>query len=82
MDDHEGTLKSENDEITKKTKLILTRFGETFGTIRFDEQCFFNILLGFTPYWDYKPTNAFHSDSPGVYSSDKILSLSTRDKLH
>ena len=27
------------------------------------------------------PTNAFHADSPGVYSSDKILNLSTIDKI-
>ena len=39
-------------------------------------------LLGFTPYWDYKPTNAFLADSPGLYTSDKILILSTLDKIH
>ena len=27
------------------------------------------------------PTNAIHADSPGVYSSDKILNLSTIDKI-
>ena len=31
---------------------------------------------------DYKPTNAIHADKPGVYISDKILSLSTKDKIH
>ena len=42
---------------------------------------FFNILLGFDPYWDYKPTNAIHNDSPGVYTSDKIvLKLNTINK--
>ena len=49
-----------------KTELILTRFGSTFGTLKFDEKSFFDTLLGFTPFWDYKPTNAFHADSPGV----------------
>ena len=39
-------------------------------------------LLGFTPYWDYKPTNAILADSPGLYTSDKILILSTLDKIH
>ena len=39
-------------------------------------------FLGFTPCWDYKLTNAFHSDSPGVYTSEKILNLSTIDRIH
>ena len=33
-------------------------------------------------YWDYKPTNAIHADSPGVYTSDRILGLSTITKIH
>ena len=52
-----------------KTKLSLTRFGGTFGTLRFDENSFLNTFLSFTSYWDYKPTNAIHADSPGVYTS-------------
>jgi len=82
MGDHEGTLKIEYGDISMKTKFILTRCGATFGTLRFDERSFFNTLLGFTPYWFYKPTNASYSDSPGVYTSDKILNLNTIDKLH
>ena len=58
-----------------KTKLILTRFGSNFGTLKIDEQPFFNSSLGFTPYWNYKPTNAFHSDSPGKYTSDELLNF-------
>ena len=74
LGDHEGTLQIEYDNLNKKTKLILTRFGDTFGTLRFDEKSFFHTLLGFTPYWDYKP---------GVYSSDKvILNLNTINKIH
>ena len=61
--DHEGTLQIEYDDISVKTKLTLTRFGSIFGTLRFDEKSFFNKLLGFTPYWDYKPTNAIHADN-------------------
>ena len=38
--------------------------------------------MGFTPYWNYTPTNAIHADSPGVCTSDKILYLSTIDKIH
>ena len=74
LGDHEGTLQIEYDDSNKKVKLILTRFGDTFGTLRFDEKSFFHTLLGFEPYWDYKP---------GVYSSDKIiLNLNTINKIH
>ena len=48
--------------------------------LSFDEKSFFNTSLGFTPYWDYKPANAIHADSPGVYTSDKFLYLSTKNK--
>ena len=83
LGDHEGTLKIEYDDLNKKVKLILTRFGETFETLRFDKKSFFHTLLGFTPYWDYKPTNDIHADAPGVYTSDKIISnLNTIDKIH
>ena len=41
-----------------------------------------NCLLGFTPYWDYKPTNVIHADSPGVHTSDKNLNLNTIDKIN
>ena len=83
LGDHEGTLKIENDDLNKKVELILTRFGSTFGSLRFDEKSFFHTLLGFDAYWDYKPTNAIHPDASGVYSSDKvILNLNTIDKIH
>ena len=39
--DHEGTLQLENDEISMKTKLVLTCFGGTFGLLRFDKKMFF-----------------------------------------
>ena len=82
LGDQEGTLKIEYDDLNKKTKLILTRFGSTFGTLRFDENYFFNTFLGFAPYWDCKPTSAFHADSPGVYTSGKILYSSIKNKNH
>ena len=83
LGDHEGTLKIEYDDLNKKVKLILTRFGEDFETLRFDKKSFFHTLLGFTPYWDYKPTNDIHADAPGVYTSDKIiLKLNTINKIH
>ena len=68
-----------------KTKIILKYkdWREDFGlgTLRFDERSFFHTLLGFEPYWDYKPTNAYHV-IPGVYTSDKILNLNTTNKIH
>ena len=42
----------------------------------------FNTILGFTPNWYYKPTNAIHAHLPGVYNSDRILNSSTIDKIH
>ena len=62
-------------------KFILTRFGGTFGTIRFDEKSFSITFLSFTPYWENKPTNAIHADSPDVYTSDKSLILSKTGKI-
>ena len=39
-------------------------------------------MSGFKPYWDYKPTNTVHVDSPGVVNtSEKVLYLSTRSKI-
>ena len=70
LGDHEGTLQIEYDDLNKITKLVLTRFGSTFGTLKFDDKSFFHTLLGFDPYWDSKPTNAFNADAPGVYTSD------------
>ena len=53
------------------------------GTLRFDNQSFFHTLLGFSPYWDYKPSNSNHVLIPGVYPSDKIiLNLNTIDKIY
>ena len=74
---HKGTIQTEYDELNKKVNLILTNL------MRFDEKSFFHTILGFDPYWDYKPTNAIHAYSPGVYISDKInLNLNTINKIH
>ena len=40
MRDHEGTLQNENDDISMKTKLNLTRFVGCFETLRFEEKSF------------------------------------------
>ena len=37
LGDHGGTLQNEYDYLNKKVKLILTRFGGFFGTLRFDK---------------------------------------------
>ena len=73
LGDHEGTLKIEFDGLNKKTKLISTRFSSTFVTLRFDKKSFFHTLLKFEPYWNYKPTNTIHANSPGVYTNDKVI---------
>ena len=83
LGDLEGTLQIEYDDLDKNVKLIKTRFGGTFGTLKFNEKSFFHTILGFTPYWDYKPTKAIFADAPGVYTSDKIiLNLKTINKIH
>ena len=65
-----------------KTKLILTRSDGMFRTLRFNEKTFYKSLLGFTQFLDYKTFNAIHADNPGPYTGDKILKLSTIDKIH
>ena len=83
LGDHKGNLQIEYDEINKKVKLILTSSANSFGTLRFDDKSFFHTLLGFDPYWAYKPTIATHADFPGVYTNDKdILNLNTINKIH
>ena len=82
LGDHEGTLQIEYDDLNNKVKLILTRFGSTFGTLRFDEKSFFHTLLKFEPYSDYKPTNALHAVSLGVYTIEKNLNLNTINIIH
>ena len=84
---HSEIIQIEYDDISMKTKVILkfknnngkTKFA--LGTLRFDERSFFHTLLGFTPYWDYKPTNS-NIPIPVVYTSDKILNLNTINKIH
>ena len=72
------SIQVEYDDISMKTKIILKYIRErkifVLGTLRFDQTSFFHSLLGFTPYWDYKPSN--------VYTSDKILNLNTINKIH
>ena len=61
----------------------MKRLGSTFGTLKFDVKSFFHKILDFEPFWDYKPTNAIHADSPGVYTGDQIiLNLNTINKIH
>ena len=81
---HSEIIQIEYDDISMKTKIILNfknnergMFG--LGTLRFDERSLFHFLLGFEPYWDYKPN---HRPIPGVYISDQFLYLSTTNKIH
>ena len=50
MADHEETLRMKYDDIKSKATLTSARFGEIFGSLRFDEKSNFNTLLGFTPW--------------------------------
>ena len=75
---HSEIIQIEYDDISMKTKIILKfkdgdrkMFG--LGALRFNERSFFHTLLGFTPYWDYKPTNSNNVTIPGVSTSDKII---------
>ena len=76
--EHTDTIQIEYDVISMKTKIILEYIGGrkmfALGMLRFDERSFLHTLLGFTPYWDYKP--------PDLYTSDKILNLNTINKIH
>ena len=38
--------------------------------------------MGFPAFWDFKPSNGFHSDGHGVCTSDKILNLVAIGKIH
>ena len=80
--DHEGTLKIEHDDINMRREPVFKQLGSSFSALGFDENSFLCTFLGFTPNSDCIPTNAIHADIPGVYTSDKILNLSTIDKIH
>ena len=84
---HKETIQLEYDDISMKTKIILkfkNNEKDLFakGTLRFDDRSFFHTLLGFTQYWDYKPTNSNRDSIPGVYISNKILNLKSTNKIH
>ena len=84
---HQETIQLEYDDISMRTTIVLKFKNEerkfALGTLRFDKQSFFHTLLGFSPYWDYKPNNSSHVLFPGLYPSDKIiLNLNTIDKNH
>ena len=84
---HQQTIQLEYDDISMRATIVSKFKNEknmsALGTLRFDKQSFFHTLLGFSPYWDYKPSNSNHVLIPGVYPSDKIiLNLNTIDKIH
>ena len=84
---HQETIQLEYDDNSKRATINLKFKNEAtlfaLGTLRFDNQSFFHTLLGFPPYWDYKPDNSNHVLVPGVYPSDKIiLNFNTINKIH
>ena len=64
-----NSVEFEFDDITMKSKLVVI---SGIKAIRFDEKSFFNTILGFNPYWNYKDYNE--------YISQKIVHLSTTKK--
>ena len=40
-------------------------------------KAFLKTLLGFTAYWNHKPTDAIDVDSSGVEDSDKFFNFGT-----
>ena len=66
--------------LPRKQKNNLTCFGSKFDVPRFDEKSFFNTLSSCTLYWDWKLTNAIQGDSPGEYTSERYMNLSTTEK--
>ena len=67
MDDQEGTVQIEYDDLSMKTKINLNRFLVFLGVFGLDKNSFFKTLLGSTPYLEKQPTNANHADFAGVY---------------
>ena len=53
--DHEPTLQINFDDISMKTKLLLTRVGLTYGELKFDEKSFFKTSLGYTAFGIINP---------------------------
>ena len=58
------------------------QFFSPFVMIRFSEKSSFKRKLGFTSYWDYNPTKTIHVHNAGVYTSEKVLNLSSTNKIH
>ena len=84
---HQEITQLEYDDISMRTAIVLKfkndKMKFALGTLRFDKQSFFHTLLGFSPYWDYKPNNSSHVLIPGVYPCDKnTLNLNTINKIH
>ena len=50
MDDQEGTLRVDYDDISMNTENILTRFDGTSGTLGFDKNSFFTLYWGLNPF--------------------------------
>ena len=68
---YHNAIDIEVDKIPRKTKLV---GGPGIIATRFDENSFFNTILGFNHGWDYKHYNN--------YNSQEILNISSAYKLH
>ena len=72
MGDHEETLPVKSDDMSMKTKLTLTRFGGTFGTLKFDEKSF-SILFWVSHYIGIKNVLMHLVLIVRAYTLEKIL---------
>ena len=68
-DGYHNTIDIEFDDITMKTKLVAIP-----GIIdkRYDENSFFNTILGFNPFWDFKHYNEYFCQKKNICSTNKI----------
>ena len=69
---HEVSIELVYDDISMRASIVFKFKDEkkkfALGTLRFDKQYFFQTLLGFSTYWDYKPNNSIHVLNPGCLS--------------
>ena len=82
MGDHKRTLQTYHDDISMRTKTILTRFGGTSGILGFDEKSF-SILYWVLPRFGIVNLPMQSKSIPLVYTMLRTnLKLSTKDKIH
>ena len=78
---HEGILQiKKNDTGLKKTHF--NPFWWKIWYVKVYSEVFLQQSIKIGSFWDYKPTNASDSDTPSVYTSEKIINSSTLEEIH